>query len=306
VSQLTKVISLFVAKLINMPLPRNGFALNDDEIQSLIDLGLTSSQAKVYFALLKIGCSRARTASKFSKVVRQDIYRILEELKKLGLVAKTLDKPTKFEPIPLEDGLAILCDRKNKEISEMHRKASELLKKFPEKEKHMNAKEEVLFELFPLRATSELAGKEAVDAAEISIKSVTPWTWLKPMIPINLKRYKQAFERGVEIYILTDKPDAEQIPNPLETLLTNPLFQIGYIPQVGNSFVIVDDKMALIQIDIENFLNGGNLKTNNPAIVRMVKDYFEMMWDKALEAPAKNCMKKVSKRKTWVQTERLA
>ena len=277
---------------MNMALPRNVFALNHDEIQILIDLGLTSSQAKVYFALLKIGRSSARTTAKFSKVVRQDIYRILGELNNLGLVAKTLEQPTKFEPVPLEDGLVILCDRKKDEISEMHRKGSELLKKFNEKEKISNLREEVLFELFPLRATGELAGKEVVDAAEISIKSVTPWIWLKPMSVINLEKYKQAFKKGVKIQILTDKPDAEQIPNPIVTLLANPLFQIGYIPQIFTSFAIVDDKMTFIQVDLEDFANGGNLKTNNPAIVRMVRDYYDMMWDRALEASTKNCMKR--------------
>ena len=114
---------------------RFDYIFSDREINSLEDLGLTSSQIKVYLALLNVGCSNAATASKFSGVVRQDIYRVLNELIAKGLVAKTLDMPSKFDPVNLEDGLVILYDHKKTEIINMQARVTELLKNVQGKKK---------------------------------------------------------------------------------------------------------------------------------------------------------------------------
>ena len=106
------------------------YMFSDREINSLEDLGLTSSQVKVYLALLNVGCSDAKTACKFSGVVRQDIYRVLNELIVKGLVAKTVDVPSKFDPVNLEDGLVILYDRKKTEVSKYGSESYRVIEEF--------------------------------------------------------------------------------------------------------------------------------------------------------------------------------
>jgi sugar-specific transcriptional regulator TrmB len=61
-------------------------AFQDEEVQTLTCLGLTLCQARVYLALARSGMSTAKTISKVSKVTREDIYRIMPTLQKLGLV----------------------------------------------------------------------------------------------------------------------------------------------------------------------------------------------------------------------------
>jgi sugar-specific transcriptional regulator TrmB len=58
--------------------------LNDHDTEALIALGLNSTQAKVYLALLSLGQSKAQTIWKTSGVNRQDIYRTLNDLEEEG------------------------------------------------------------------------------------------------------------------------------------------------------------------------------------------------------------------------------
>ncbi|MEX2723761.1 MAG: helix-turn-helix domain-containing protein [Candidatus Freyarchaeota archaeon] len=57
-------------------------------IQTLTDLGLTFLQAKTYLNLAKLGKANVQTIAKASNVARQDIYRIMPSLQKLGLAEK--------------------------------------------------------------------------------------------------------------------------------------------------------------------------------------------------------------------------
>ena len=259
---------------------------SDREINSLEDLGLTSSQVKVYLALLNVGCSNAKTASKFSGVVRQDIYRVLNELIAKGLVAKTLDVPSKFDPVNLEDGLAILYDHKKTEIINMQEKVAELLRNFQGKKKFTNLNTETLFKIQALNVASELCGKEVIDAAKISLKTILPWEMFVSLSTIHDKRQTRALRRGVNIRVLTEKPVGKSLEKSGKENSTDPLLEIRHIPQISGLFTIVDDQTVFIKTETKNnYFEGQALIANNPSLVAIFKDYYEVIWEKALETP---------------------
>ena len=74
-----------------------------ETIDTLIKLGLTLNQARIYVA-----CSTARkpvTAKEISKltdITRQDVYRILPALQKAGLLEKNITAPAMFKATPLK------------------------------------------------------------------------------------------------------------------------------------------------------------------------------------------------------------
>jgi len=67
--------------------------VNSDEIRLFNDLGLTSTQAKIYLHLNSIGNVTAKKLADVAKTPRQDTYRILNELFSLGLIEKKITKP---------------------------------------------------------------------------------------------------------------------------------------------------------------------------------------------------------------------
>jgi sugar-specific transcriptional regulator TrmB len=265
------------------------YMLSDKEIKSLEDLGLTSSQIKVYLALLNVGCSNAATASKFSGVVRQDIYRILNELIAKGLVAKTLDMPSKFDPVNLENGLVILYDRKKTEMIKMQARVAEFLKNVKGKEKNKDLNKEPLFEIHALNVGSELAGKEIIDAAKIDLKTILPWEMFVKLSAIHKKKQNGALRRGVNIRVLTEKPVGTSLEKLEKTNVIDSLLQIRYVPQISGLFTIVDDQTVFIRTEAEdNYFEGKILMANNPTLVAILKDYYETIWEKASEPPTKN------------------
>ena len=75
-----------------------------DDAQTLLHLGLTASQAKVYLALLRLATdNKGTTIAKFADVPRQDVYRLLAELQQIGIVQKTLARPATFRCVPPEE-----------------------------------------------------------------------------------------------------------------------------------------------------------------------------------------------------------
>ena len=51
-------------------------------VQTLMDLGLTSRQAKIFMTLLQNRNCTAKMISQISKVTREDVYRIMPKLEK--------------------------------------------------------------------------------------------------------------------------------------------------------------------------------------------------------------------------------
>src|ERR1017187_7841643 len=65
-----------------------------DKTDLLMGLGLSPNQAKVYQAVLKLGNVSASMISKSSLVRREDVYKVLPALEKMGLVEKAIREPS--------------------------------------------------------------------------------------------------------------------------------------------------------------------------------------------------------------------
>ena len=100
------------------------------DVEVLTDLGLTSTQARVYLALCKFGMLDTKQIAKCALISRQDVYRILQSLEKLGLVEKTISRPVRYKAVPADKGLPPLLKRKKKETVKLEIDFQVLLKNF--------------------------------------------------------------------------------------------------------------------------------------------------------------------------------
>ncbi|MBC8525960.1 MAG: TrmB family transcriptional regulator [Candidatus Cloacimonetes bacterium] len=71
----------------------------DDYINDLINIGLTESEAKVYFYLLKKKNFTATEISKLSNVSRRKVYEVLARLVQKGLCTETLGRVRKYSAV---------------------------------------------------------------------------------------------------------------------------------------------------------------------------------------------------------------
>ncbi len=104
--------------------------VEEECVQILMSLELTLLQTKVYLALSRTGKAKIETISKASNVVRQDVYRIMPALQKMGLAEKIVAAPIMYNPAPLKEGLSILLRHRAEEYVDLQKKAISLLNSF--------------------------------------------------------------------------------------------------------------------------------------------------------------------------------
>jgi len=93
---------------------------NAELIQTLVNIGLTVSEAKVYFALVRRGSLTAVDAVKLSGVPRAKIYELLNSLSSYGLCYETPSKKKNYTVVNPKEGLhrRIVSARKELEMQE--------------------------------------------------------------------------------------------------------------------------------------------------------------------------------------------
>ncbi len=123
-----------------------------DKSDLLMGLGLTPNQAKVYHTILKIGSATVIQIAKSSSVRREDVYKVLPALEKMGLAEKLLGKPALIRATPVAGALAsLIIDEKVKSderIATMKEKF-QLLSKAKWAEPLVVGGEESLYALIP-------------------------------------------------------------------------------------------------------------------------------------------------------------
>jgi sugar-specific transcriptional regulator TrmB len=97
--------------------------------QTLTNLGLTSIQIKVLLALHKFDYAAVKDIAKAAEIHRQEIYPVIKELQKLGLIERRIGIPNQYKAIQLSKVLKILLQRQNNWMSEVQKKTMELIQK---------------------------------------------------------------------------------------------------------------------------------------------------------------------------------
>ena len=62
----------------------------------------------MYLAILKLEKGTVNQIAKYSKVRREDVYRLLPYLEQMGLIEKLMGKPTVVRATPISDALSFL------------------------------------------------------------------------------------------------------------------------------------------------------------------------------------------------------
>lgn len=254
--------------------------LHQEEVQTLVKLGLTSLQAKVYFALISLENPTANATAKLSKVARQEVYRITDELAEVGIVSRVVTTPTEFQPLPLSEAVSFLLERRIKETVELQAKACEMMKNAKDrqtsKEKHYEIKEfpengpwfEYVHRQFKTFKTFDLLTSSKRFAARMIYDE---------------ELYRGGLKRGTKIRILTEKPRYNaSIFRSINSLSRYPDFKVKYVPTPPDIvMIILDQKEAALALAPLNPVGPPYLVSNHPSFLHMTQQYFETIWNKA-------------------------
>ena len=260
-------------------------AINDEDNSTLVDLGLTGVQARIYLALLRTGIASIKEVAKNSGVARPDTYRAIAELHELGLVEKLLTVPTKFKPLPLKDSVGILMLRRTRESIQLNERANRLIDNFEEKKKGAPPIEESLFILVPKGETLALKAKKMIENAQETVSMVVPRRRMRPFIANNIEIIKNALKRKVIIRTITE----EHTENKSIELLELQKFRLFEIEHVATEpcvvFLLIDNREILLMTSAKvGYSESPAVWSNNPGLIELAQGYFELTWTILSEA----------------------
>ena len=259
---------------------------NDDDAQTLVKLGLTFSQAKIYLTLLALGTTDVKKIAQIAGVDRGEVYRQIEVLLKKDLLEKIIEIPNKFKPIVLNEAIKTLVQQKNKENVELDQKVKKLL------EKGVNS-DQITFDDSRISIIPSDHSKRQLPKRYEHLQKEEVWYTQIENIPFCLdlwdNTFKKAFSRGIKLRAIAE------LNQPTEAIFKlvqnygkeNPNFILRFDkPTLLTSFAVYDETEMTIYTEKKS---GASLElerpvlwTTNPVLIGVFKDYFELRWKNAM------------------------
>jgi sugar-specific transcriptional regulator TrmB len=255
-----------------------------EETLLLTQVGFTKTQAKIYLTLLELKEPDAKTLSKASNVPKQEVYRTLKELQKMGLAEKEISKPHRYVATPLQFGLQILMTQK----VQQYKKIQSEIKRFLRNHQscRLNIPKEKEHKLTMVEGKQRLMQiiKQEHDKVQLSVDILSTMQRWMQILDFCQTNYEAALDRGVKYRVIIQKRAGQAgFRENVQALLARPNFELRLSrgPLATNA-AIFDNKEATI-----NFFKGKPLMespiiwTNHPSFIQMCQDHFDKVWNSA-------------------------
>lgn len=258
---------------------------NQRHIETLAMSGLSVTQARLYLALIYLGCPTVRELTIFSKIGRGDIYRALSSLEQLSLVSKVIATPNRFKPLPLQKGVNVLLQRKIDEDLETRSRIKELVNiasRFRKSHQELEYESNVAWippKQVPIKAA------EMVAAAKVECKGIFSW---KNLCRITCYPHGAVYARcrkeGLKARIITEKKPADAVvPREVEHFKSLPSVQVRYQRGLVEVDIFMSDsyQVFLTTKPVSLVRDNPNIWTNNPCLMKVIDELFERKWTEA-------------------------
>jgi sugar-specific transcriptional regulator TrmB len=262
----------------------------EQNAETLSSFGMTVKQAKVYLALVYHGTAAVGEISRLSKVRREEVYRILPKLEKMGLIEKTLSTPVKLKATSVENALSILIrneeeNAKNR-ITELIAKKEEFLAHYRTSGKETKIGNGEQFSLTAEKAVALNKINGLIDNVQTVAEYVASREKMVQFVKYFSESLNVAVDRGVKLRLISCPPKGE---DELRSII-NQVFadkksvSVRYLESLPNHFLVVDNKEVLVATSVAGYLADNPLLwSNNLPHVMVYKKLFEDLWDSSVE-----------------------
>jgi sugar-specific transcriptional regulator TrmB len=257
--------------------------LIQEEAQRLFtSLGFTSLQAKVYITVLSSGEATAKSIAANARIDRPDTYRVIDSLVKQGFIEKEIDNPIRFKALPIDEVTEILLKRKQEEVTESSRQASEILRRYEHKtpKTETDEPESYFYNLLPgNKHVIDKASNKIIEASQKSLDFLCANIY--PPI-IGLESLEGFLSRGGTNRILAYNRNDALAGKVLNSHKKGSI-EIRYVSKSSGSPMVAligDMKQALVICKRGRTPEEReSLFTNSPVIAELAANYFESLWN---------------------------
>jgi sugar-specific transcriptional regulator TrmB len=256
--------------------------LDENHLQTLIQLGLSPNQGKLYLSLLNLGRSTGKILGKETFFARQEIYRLIHELQNIGLVEKIICNPTEFQAVPIQTGISILLTKKTNELEQVKQRGKNLIEDLSSINVASSSdKKDYSFLLIPPKKLANETRERMVENSKEKIELITSSKRFSQGISHFLDSYIDRLKKNVEARILVIGTEDTMIcnKNKIKKLEAFSNFSLRFTPEKKTSLLIVDDKETIITLSPQLDLGASPVFwTDHPELIALCRSYFEINW----------------------------
>jgi nucleoid DNA-binding protein len=112
---------------------------------------------------------------------------------------------------------------------------------------------------------------------------IISWPAVKYMVNTLFEEIKTALERGAKIRYIAHVPKGEKIPQSIQNLKEFGSFEVRSASKIPKAGLDIFDKKSvhIITTSSSNPKDLEVLRSNNPQILELAQDYFELKWQSA-------------------------
>ena len=254
-------------------------------VEKVQEYGLTEYEARAYLAMIELEEASAREVAEVSRVPRTKIYGVLEELHKKNLVEIIPERPKRFRPIPFD----VYLERYES--------------KFQDQLKRVRDDKKVFRQLFTDVPTTAAEGPGQFRAVKgrknilnktlelIGDAQHEAWALGSAFMPLRINYFSPLLHERVAAGLKVRLQCPVTRGNVLDVQESLAYGEVRHRASeaTGTSIIVVDGSQALIThyIPDDTHLFKGEdvgIWTNDPAIVRDLRDMIGTMWQMGVPA----------------------
>jgi PleD family two-component response regulator len=277
-----------LARWIQLQARKTGLSSFDGFLEEiageLAGFGLTKTQAKIYVALVSLGAASASEVASLSKIRREEVYRVIPELEKRGIVTRKLGAPRKFLAIKPEAAIEVLTKAKltamKEEVDVVEQKGAKLVSTLKTMEIPIGH-EDCSIEVVSQRDTVYNRLTEVTAKAKRQIDIIAPVQELKLVYANRPRDFTQRILESIRMRIITEKCELDEFIRQVLQIAeaSNNSVELRQAEKLPFNLVMVDDKEAMWGETEEKENGSQTFWTDDPTQIRILKMSFESLWN---------------------------
>ncbi len=248
---------------------------------------LTKNQSLILVTLTnKKRYLSANEISKFTKIARETIYKVLSQLKKKGLIQKAITNPKKYKAISLKTILQILHYQKTSQIHALEGLTKQVLTNHINSENDY-AKYEFQYVLVPRKNQIVKNINHAIHDSKETVKIETSIKRYLQAINLHKEMYRESFTNAISNgarfqIIIGPQPKEEEIPEEIKLLTKSPSISVKLVNTVPKIVMAIIDNKELFLMNEPSLglVESSALWSNNQSLIMALTTCFNTLWEK--------------------------
>ncbi|MGZ4917862.1 MAG: TrmB family transcriptional regulator [Halobacteriota archaeon] len=259
--------------------------------EKLEAFGLSAKEAHLYVLLLKYGAKTTGELAKLLHSYRVDVYRILETLAEKGMVEESVEKPTKYAAVDVENALDAAMMRHAYELRWMEENKDDVLALAQQyMASDVLTADLCTFRVVKGRSNTMATMEQLVKTAEKDLSFVASLGSTSVLsVSGVLDHFIDAAHRGIRVRYITEI--FPRSVNSVREALAGGIDVRHHSDYAGMRFLVADTRESLTTITFDTLHLGKDATdtaflTNSPEYAQYLEASFELLWESS-EDPEK-------------------